>query len=660
MQQPDGHHDSAFSYTDLTSVTIPARVTSVGEEAFAGCTGLTEINVAEGNTVYVSENGVLFDQAKTTLLVYPAGKPESEYAFPESVTTIGASAFWCCDNLTDITIPSSVTAIGASAFYGCGGLTDITIPNSVTVIDNSAFAACSSLTGITIPSSVTIIGNDAFFGCSSLTSVKIPDSVISIGDSAFYGCESLTDITISNSVMNIGYGVFDGCSSLTSVTIPESVTNIPASAFNGCSSLTDVAIPNSVISIDDSAFFGCSALTDITIPYGVMNIGDFVFSYTGLTSISLPESVTSIGYRAFTGCAALTEIHVAEGNANYASEDGVLFDQAKTILLAYPEGKPEAEYVIPESVTSIGDSAFYGCDHLISMTLPDRIETVGSIAFWGCENLLDITVCNPSCEIMPGDALGLPELAYVHGYAGSTAESYANDCGYGFVDIENPVLPKLSGSCGEDVTWEYDRASRTLTISGSGAMEDYAGSLDGEGTLAPWFHGKQTYPGAEQKKCKFYIRSLVVEPGVTSLGSYAFVDCQALQNVTLPETVTRIGEGAFSSCYALASVTIPKSVTEIGKGAFSYCYALTVATISEGVRSIGDEAFFLCSGLEAVYFMGDAPKLGSGVFEEYASVETPELVGIRGLTLYYIAGKTGWTSPTWNGYPTATWSSENS
>ena len=651
-----------YHCSNLTSAIIPEGVTSIGDSAFSGCSSLRNVTI------------------------------------PSSVTSIGNGAFFSCDSLTSVTIPEGVTSIGESTFYYCEDLTSVTIPGSVTSIGEDAFNSCFSLTSVTIPEGVTSIGDFSFKTCTALTTVILPNSVTSIGRYAFSGCRSLMTITIPDGITQIADSVFSDCSSLMNIEIPDSVTRIGAGAFKNCSSLTSVTIPEGVTSIFDYTFEGCSSLTTVTIPSKVMNIGKRAFFLSGLTSVTLPKWVESVGNKAFSNCDGLTEINVAEGNSVYSSENGVMFNKAKTTLLAYPAGKTEAEYCIPDTVTSIGDSAFFGCNNMKSITLSDRIVKVDSSAFGECDGLLDITVCNLECEIAVGNTLGLPDLAYVHGYAGSTAESFANDYGYYFVDIENPVPQQMSGNCGDAVTWQYDRESRTLTISGSGAMDDYSEYQNEQSVIPPWCHVKMTSNGVKWVKRKFYIQSLVVEPGVTYLGSYAFSNCMYLENVTISETVTCIGEAAFLGCNGLPAVTIPFGVTEIGKdafaacwilsevmlsdsvtsignGAFQDCVNLTEVTLSTGltsiganafdddinlknitipasVTSIGDHAFFQCTHLKAVYFMGDAPKLGWDVFKEYSS---PVDANIRGLTLYYQEGRTGWTSPTWNDYPTAIW-----
>ena len=223
----------------LTSITIPNSVTSIGRNAFFNCFGLTSIRVEDGNTKYDSRENcnAIIETATNTLI-----RGCQNTIIPNSVTSIGSEAFDGCSSLTSITIPNSVTSIGYYAFSSCSALTSITIPNSVTTIEYGAFLNCYNLTSITIPNSVTSIGNGAFCGCSGLTSVTIPNSVTSIGGEAFYECTGLTSITIPNNVTSIGDYAFYNCSSLTSVTIPNSITSIGNSAFRGCSSLAVVNV----------------------------------------------------------------------------------------------------------------------------------------------------------------------------------------------------------------------------------------------------------------------------------------------------------------------------------------------------------------------------------------------------------------------------------
>ena len=311
-----------YGCTSLTSITIPNSVTSIGSSIFYNCTSLTSIEVSGNNKNYSSLDGVLFNKNKTELITYPFGKTDSEYAIPDSVTSIGDYAFYGCTSLTSITIPNSVTSIGYYAFYNCTSLTSVTIPDSVTSIGYETFFNCTSLTSITIPDSVTSIGGSAFYGCTSLTSITIPDSVTSIGRSTFEFCRNLTSVAISDSVKNIGISAFEFCESLTSVAIPDSVTSIGASAFRCC---------------------------------------------TSLTSVTIPDGVTSIGDSAFETCTSLISINVEENNINYSSVNGVLFNRIQNELMYYPAGKNDKNYEIPDGVTSIGDYSFYDCTSLASI-----------------------------------------------------------------------------------------------------------------------------------------------------------------------------------------------------------------------------------------------------------------------------------------------------
>ena len=372
----------AFSdCSGLTSLTIGNSVTSIVTGAFSDCSGLTAITVASGNPTYDSRNNcnAIIKTADNTLIV---GCQNT--VIPNSVTSIGDDAFFGCSGLSSVTIPNSVTSIGGGAFFGCSGLTSLTIPSSVTSIGDGAFYGCSGLTSLTIPNSVTSIGRDAFIVCSGLTSLTIPNSVTSIGNNAFSGCSGLTSVTIPNSVTSIGYAAFIGCSGLTAITVASG--NPTYDSRNNCNAIIETAtstliagcqntvIPNSVASIKTGAFEGCSGLTSVTIPNSVTRIGEYTFSY----------------------CSGLTAITVASGNPTYDSRNNcnAIIETANNTLIAGCQNT-----VIPNSVTSIGYAAFYGCSGLTSITIPNSVDSIGDYAFRFCEGLTSVTIGNSVTSI---------------------------------------------------------------------------------------------------------------------------------------------------------------------------------------------------------------------------------------------------------------------
>ena len=287
--------------------------------------------------------------------------------------TCGSNLTWTLDDNGTLTISGTGTMPNwynsSTPWYSNHeSIKNVIIENGITSIGGGVFQGCSSLTSITIPNSVTKIGDSAFRDCSSLTSITIPNGVTSIEQFAFSGCSSLVSVTIPNSVMSIGRCAFDNCSSLISITIPNSVTSIESHTFNGCSSLTNVFIPNSVTSIEQFAFSGCSSLVSITIP----------------------NSVISIDKYAFSNCSNLKNISVDVNNEYYSSENGILFNKDKSILIQYAVGKNDTQYTIPNSVTSIGDYAFSRSSKLTSIAIPNSITSICYCAFSYCSSLTDV------------------------------------------------------------------------------------------------------------------------------------------------------------------------------------------------------------------------------------------------------------------------------
>ena len=367
---------SAFeNCAGLTGVVIPEGITEIGDFAFSNCPSLENILVSADNPSYVSINNCCLSKDLRKLIF---GCRSS--IIPEGISMIEESAFEGCVGLTSIVMPEGVKEIGWDAFSGCTGLTNIVISDSVTEINGGAFFGCTSLTSIVIPEGVTEIGESAFGGCVGLTSVVMPKSVTKIGWGAFKDCTSLTSIVIPKGVTEIGESAFSGCTGLTSVVIPEGVTEISVNVFRDCTGLTSIVMPEGVKEICYCAFSGCTGLTNIVIPNSVTVIMSSAFSgCTGLTGIVIPEGVTEIDCGAFGGCTNLTTISVSVDNPSYVSINNCCLSKDLRRLIFGCRSS-----IIPDGVSMIEWDAFRDCAGLTSIRIPDSVTAIGVSAFYGC------------------------------------------------------------------------------------------------------------------------------------------------------------------------------------------------------------------------------------------------------------------------------------
>ena len=342
--------DRAFCLcSSLTEIVIPNSVASIGDSAFLGCISLTEI-VIPNSVICLNGNPFIGWKGKLECLS-PSFVYEDNILFNKDKSRIIS---FRNQKLTLYVIPNSVTSIGDSAFYDSRSLSNIVIPNSVTSIGDSAFEGCNSLGSLVIPNSVINIGKGAFKWCKSLAEIVIPNSVTNIGEFAFCGCSSLAEVVIPNSVTNIGKGTFANCSYLADVVIPDGVTSIGNNAFMSCSSLEYISLPKSVICLNGNPFFNWNGKLECLSPNFIYEDNILFnkdksriisFRNQKLTSYVIPDSVTRIEDRAFFRCKSLVEV------------------------------------VIQNSVTSIGDRAFCGCKSLAKVVIPDSVTSIGDSAF---------------------------------------------------------------------------------------------------------------------------------------------------------------------------------------------------------------------------------------------------------------------------------------
>ena len=659
---PDGVTDIgtyAFSRSGVKTVNFPVSVTSIGGNAFAYCTDLTDVNFASGS----------------------------------KLTTIGTTVFQNCSALTQITLPSGVTSIGNYAFQRTG-LTEVTIPDGVTAIGNYAFMEAASLKKVTLPDSVTTIGNNAFQNCVALTEVRMPAGLTEIKTRAFDGCISLRAAVLPAGVTTIGTYAFQNCASLESFTIPASVTALANYTFNGCAALKAITIPGTVQTIGAYAFGDCTSLADLEIRNGVAAIANGAFGgCSALQKIELPGSVITMEGNPFIGCASLTEFIVASDNADFVVKDRILYSSNLATLIASPSDLA-GEFIVPEHVISIAPGAFSntdltrvtlpegittlpdylfdGCDKLVEANYGSLVTTIGNYAFRGtglrsvyidkritkigdgafenCPSLTELTFNQTGSDRLtigigafrtdPIEELVLPLRVYTTGITGRVLHGIDNDC---FAD--NPVLRTVRfGTEGnvqyayltlgtgafrnctalESVEFPYTLKNVTVYISGGGGSSGTTVYPFGAYCFADCTalrEVKLNVPeGATSSQFNLYgYVYFTAEGEVSSVGgsAFAFMNCTSLKTFEIPSCVTNIAPGLFMNS-GITSVEIGAeggtATITLGVYAFAGCKDLTSFVSYQKITSIPENAFNGCISLTDAIFEDGTTRISANAF----------------------------------------------
>ena len=567
--------DNAFYYcSSLTTITIGNGLTTMGSYIFQGCP-ITDATLPTSALSLLPRqnlvNVTLTSGESIRNFAFSGSSLLQSITIPNSVTTIGSDAFsgcsaleevsylgdiagWCKMNFVDWEANPLNISKNVRLYVNYSYIFDLVIPDNVTSIGNYAFFNYKSLRSVTIPNSVTTIGDDAFRGCNALTTVTIGNGLTTMGSYIFQGCpienafihttalnllprEKLLNVKITGGESIRKYA-FLGSSLLQSITIPNSVTTIESDAFSGCSALVDVNYLGNVAGWCNINFVDAEAnplyfsrnvaliinnevITNLVIPDGVTRIGDYAFyDYKSLTCVTIPNSVTSIGTYAFMGCP------ITSATTPTIAIDSIPKTYIKNLTISGGE--------------NIKKSAFSGSSLLQSITITDGVISIGSDAFKDCSALANVTLPSTLTHIDSGAFAFCRAISTVH-YLGDVA----GWCNISFVDrTSNPIQKLTKLYIGDELLTELVVPDSVSTI------KDYA------------FYNCYT------------LASVTLPDSVTSIGEYAFYYNTALQGVTIPNSVTSIGKYAFYNCVDLINVTIGSGVTNIGSYAFESCTSL--------------------------------------------------------------------------------------
>lgn len=623
----------------ITSLVIPNSINNIGRNAYSNCSTLLHISVENGNEVFDSRDScnAIIETASNLLI---SGCMNT--TIPNSITSIGMSAFAGCNGLTSINIPESVTSIGENAFNNCLNIVSISIPQSVTYIGNGAFSYCTSLSNIDLPNTINHINEATFSFCSSLTNVIIPRSVTSIGNKAFSNCSNLVNVT-SKAITPpvISSNTFD-CYERATLFVSRKAYEAYFQADNWCrfnniqfeSDLvanylyyeftsdstvcvscvddnyfnysSDVVIPESVNyngkdyivnAIDEKAFYNCSSLTSVTIPNTITTIGNYSFyGCSGLSSLTIGKSVTSIGNNAFSRCDNLKELNwnaincSSNGNMSTSNIETVTIGSEVEVLPnGFVIGSKITEVTIPNSVTSIVGSAFYNCSGLASLTIGNSVTSIGNYSFYGCNNLISVIIPNSVTSIAPCAFSHCSKLKNVTLPNSLSSISYLTfeNC----IGLTNIVIPDSVTYIGSGA---FKNCSNLRTVVVSNSVDTIEnGAFYGCDALnkviifdlAIWsrikfwsYTSNPLYYSHHLYLNEKEIKHLVIPDGVTNIGDYAFINGTSFIDLTLPSTLESIGNNSFESCKRLTDITLGASINSIGSGTFKDCAAVNSVT----------------------------------------------------------------------------------
>ncbi|MCL2675669.1 MAG: leucine-rich repeat protein [Firmicutes bacterium] len=658
-----------YGCSSLEDVLLPEGLESIGDRAFYGCAALTEI-VLPGSLIYIGDRA--FSGSKLTSVT-----------LPDSLLQLNADVFYNCDRLEAVILGNKIESIGSGAFENCIMLSSLDLPSGIARLESRAFAS-TGLSSLTLPDRLSEIGDYLLFNCAALTEVEI-SGILCIGNYMFSNCRLLTKVNLSQNLLSIGDGAFENCASLKNLALPAALQSIGISAFRGCA-VGELALPQGISEVPESAFEDCLFLSRVVLPAGLLKISDYAFSgCLSLSDIILPALVAAIGYRAFSGCGLIDNFYFGEdlrevggyafdgtgwlnnqGGDVYAGRVFYRFGggpsvtfKAGTVAIAgyaFLGNNRLASVVIPQSVETIGDSAFRNCTALVSVSLaalkvgegvfsgcislasvelkeglvaisddmfyqcvslaeiavPPSAKEIGARAFYGCDRLMDVDfVAASSVVIVKTSAFELcAALSEIE-----LPDSVAEIMSFAFLGT---ALRKLAVGTGIRIIREQAAVSARMveSMNGSGSVEEHGVlTVLMRGTpsvrlssfaIGPWlkiilpdsFYSliksgglSAGYEGWSVYSPYIYKNSTVRGDWVIENGRLtAYLGSAAA--VTIPDDATEIEPYTFSGMGFVSSVKFNPALKTIGERAF-YATSIINLEIGDGVTSIGAKAFWV-------------------------------------------------------------------
>lgn len=514
----------------------------------------------------------------------------------------------------------------------------VVICEGITYIGENAFKKCSAVTSVQLPQSLETIGTDAFSYCTALSEISLPNGLKKIYSGAF-ASSGLTSIDIPDSVEYFGFSVFSECSELITVKFGEGIKQLPGFSFVRCTALREVVLPEGLETICENAFVACTALEKLHIPSRVKTI----------SSSALPPNRS---YYSSTDSFTFSEITVDGNNPYFSSENGVLYNKDRTVLITYPCGKSETEFAVLDGVNEIGYGAFTESLALQSVTLPESVSVIGTNAFKKCTALQNI-ICNGSIESL-GSGAFVDTAFFKNSSNWENGVLYFTDWAAAVkrstesVSIKNGTRAVTDGPF---VSEGFSSTNYVKTVSLPESLRVIPEGVFGECrkleaiSVDPNNPDYYSLSGALLSKDKILRyppkksdEVFTVPEGITKIGKSAFADAQKLKTVNIASTVTVIGEKAFSGCSALENAVLPNGITDIEYSAFSDCSKLTEMLLPESLQNLGSDVFYYCTSLKSMVIPKKIKVIDSFMFYSCSSLEKvilPEgVTQINGFAFY--------------------------